>query len=211
MKDYSNYHINRNDKIKHDGELLFEYALNGYESEDVTINNVATKAIIHTKYSDTESRYILGRVNEIERGYIVNWNSQNWLINTLPENNHIYKKAEMKLCNSTLTLKGEPTKTITGTDYRGAPIYEYVDGAPTLIPCIAENKLYISDNNQAINLPDNQIKVTIPYTVHNEIAINKVFPMYGNEYKIIGIDKTQSIDAVGLMVITGQFESEVSV
>lgn len=178
-------------------------------SKTVIINEIEYEAIIDQGKDSNEKKILFIPDVIFNKGIIVNYSSKDYLIIDF-EDNEMYPSGIMRLCNSTYKLKGEPTQTIVGYDYRQAPIYETVEGIPTLIPCIAENKIYTNDNNQAINLPDNQIKVTIPYTVHEDIAINKEFTMFDTVYKIIAVDKTQSIDNVGLMVITGQFEQGVS-
>ena len=51
MKDYSNYHnIDTRGKIVSDGKRILKHALeNGYESEEVLIDGISTKAIIQSK------------------------------------------------------------------------------------------------------------------------------------------------------------------
>jgi hypothetical protein len=204
MKDYSNYHnVSINDKITHDGKLIFEYGLDGYEGYNVQLNGINTKVLIYNSFSDKEgtSKYIIGRIEEIERGLTVKWNSENWLIISKPDDNKIYRKAVIKLCNSNFPLPGTETKTLLGYDSSNRPVYDTVTSPPTLLPCIVESTIYLPNDSQPIILPNGKILITIPYTVNDAIAENKGFEMYGEQYKIIGIDRSQSVEGVGLMIL----------
>jgi hypothetical protein len=204
MKDYSNYHnTSINDKIAHDGKLIFEYGLDGYEGYNVQLDGIDTKVLIYNSFSDKEgtSKYIIGRIEEIERGLTVKWNNENWMIMSKPDDNKIYRKAVIKLCNSNFPLPGTETKTKIGTDSSGRPVYDTVLSPPTLLPCIVESTIYLPNDSQTIQLPNGKILVTIPHTVNDAIAENKEFEMYGERYKIVGIDRSQSVDGVGLMIL----------
>ncbi len=211
MKNYSNYHeISVNDKIAHDGKLIFEYGLDGFEGYDVTINGVSTKVLITSKYSnsgDGLSKNIIGKIEDIERGLLVEINGENWLVVTKPEDNKIYRKATIKLCNTSLSLTGEPTQVDTGEkDWRGDPIYEETPGQSTIVPCIVESKIYYNQTTEAINLPDGHLQVTIPYTEHKDIALNGVITVYNDNYKIVEVDRTQSLNKTGILVISAKRE-----
>lgn len=204
MKDFSNYHqTDMAEKINHDGNLLLEGALIGAGSSAVKINGIETRAVITKKYNSNggNNQNIIGRQSEIIRGNLVEYQNEKWLITSLPSDNDVYRKAIITVCNNTLFLKNEPVKTQTGTDRFGRPEYDYVYPPDTPLPCIADNSITTNESDQPIRLPNNQLQITIPYTEHPDIKEGKKFQMYGREYEINGIDETESIDKVGLMII----------
>lgn len=209
MKDYSNYHnANPNDKIENDGNLLFEFSLSGYEAYDITVNGKSSRAIMTPKFNsvDETTQNIYGRIEDIQYGNVISVTEtgEEWLVMTKPIDNKIYRKATVRYCNSTFPLPGTKTKTQTGTNAYGDPIYEYTTTPPTLLPCITETTVTFDNSDEAINLPEGQLQVTISYTEHPELVESKEFTMYGSQYQIIGIDHTKSINGVGLLVIKGK-------
>jgi hypothetical protein len=203
MKNYSNYHgVNFNDKLINNGNLILEKTL----THDVTIQGVPEKVLIYDKYRNDDGtvKNIVAKIGKLKRGYVVQFNNHDWIVVSLPENNVVYEKAIIKLCNNILTLKGTTTKTQVGTDHFGRPQYQETISQDILLPCIVEKTIYTNNEDKPINLPDNQIRVTIPYTVHDDITEGKYFTMYEENYKIGGIDKTLSINGVGLMIIYGE-------
>jgi hypothetical protein len=203
MKNYSNYHgVNFNDKLINDGNLILDKTL----IHDVIIQGVPEKALIYEKYNNDNGnlKNIVAKVGKLKQGYIVEFNNQKWIVFSLPENNIIYEKATLRLCNNTLTLKGSTTEIIVGYNDFNEPITETISSEDIVIPCIVETKILDDETEQAINLPEGRINVTIPYTEHEDIAIDKEFEMYGEKYKIIGIDYTQSINKEGLIIINGK-------
>ena len=214
MKDYSNYHnVDIKTKVEHDTNLIFEKSLNGFEGKDVTIDTLLTKAIITSKYNSKfgELKYIFARKNEINRGSLVNYNNENWLVTSIPNDNGIFKKAEIQLCNSTFPIKTDETSILL-TDADGNPILDrfgdeqFIPSGGELIsiPCIVETNYYNKDNNVQLSLPDNSIKITIQYNNSSCIKLNYGFDMYGSKYKIAHIDYSKVINNVGLLIITAK-------
>ncbi|MEH7116036.1 hypothetical protein V7128_01255 [Neobacillus vireti] len=207
MKSYSNYHgTNENQKISHDGLLLLERSLNGFEGYDVLINNLTeSKVLVYQKYdSESTVKKVIGRIGDIDIGNVMTIDNLNWLIITLPEDNKIYRKAEMQLCNSTYPIKTNKTRVLKGLNDFGEKIYDYVDGTVTELPCIVSSTTTSDSVDEAINLPEGQISITLPYVENAEIAEGKEFFMYGSKFKIIGIDYTKSINKVGILIIKGK-------
>jgi hypothetical protein len=202
MKNYSNYHgVNFNDKLINDGNLILDKTL----THDVTIQGVPDKVLIYDKYRNDDGtvKNIVAKIGKLKRGYVVQFNNHDWIVVSLPENNVVYEKAILKLCNNKLLIKGNPV-TITKINDFGEEYEEVVSYDSIEIPCIVETTITFDDTDKAINLPEGRINVTIPYTEHEDIVIDKEFEMYGEKYKIIGIDYTQSINKEGLMIISGK-------
>jgi len=202
MKNYSNYHgVNFNDKVINDGNLILDKSL----IHDAVIQSVPEKVLIYDKFSndDGTKKNIVAKVGKLKRGHVVQFNNHDWIVISLPENNVIYEKAVIKLCNSKLLMKGNPV-TVTKINDFGEEYEEVLSYDSIEVPCIVETTITFDDTDKAINLPEGRIDVTIPYTEHEDIVIDKEFEMYSEKYKIIGIDYTQSIDKEGLMIINGK-------
>jgi hypothetical protein len=206
VRDYSNYHnVNINDKIISDGNLILDQALNGFEGYDVVINGVAKKVVIQSKNSYNtkgDSSYIIGKKGDFDIGSIVEHDSKTWLVPSHIDDIKIYVKGIIRLCNSILTIPGDTTKTQTGTDSMGRPIYSETTSPSTSLPCIAESKVYMSQDQEPINLPNGRLVVTIPFTDNGKIKLNFEFDMYGNRYKISHLDRSQVIGTVGILQLT---------
>jgi hypothetical protein len=183
-----------------------ERSLNGFEGYDVLINNSTnSKVLIYQKY-DYEStvKKVIGRIEDIDQGNIMTIDNLNWLIITLPEDNKIYRKAEMKLCNSTYPIKSNKTKVLKGYNQLGKPIYEDVYEVNRLEPCIVETSYYKTDSNAQLVIQNNQLSITIKYQISDTIAINEEFTMYNNQYKITDIDYTKVINEKGIIKIIAE-------
>jgi len=137
-------------------------------------------------------------------GSIVNYDNSDWVVVDFNRND-IFPLITIRLCNSTFTIKGETTQTPTGeTNYRGEPLYATTYGENILIPCIAEDKFYMGDNDQPIRLAGGRLLVTLPYSNNESFEMGKTFTMYDTNYKIMGVDKTKMINGVGLIILTGE-------
>ncbi|MER2059119.1 MAG: hypothetical protein ABTA16_09870 [Niallia sp.] len=222
MKDYSNYHnINTNDKLHRDGMTLLEHSLNGFESYEAFVDTSPTpiRVLIYQKYdSDSETKRVIGHISDIERGNILNINEQDWLVVTIPEDNKIYRKADMKICNSFFPAITDKTRVLMRDeqgniirDKFGDPAYQWIDGKVLLIPCIVESSIKNNEANKQLNLPDGRIVITMKHQQIDNVKNNEKFQMYDNTYNIVNIDKTKVINEIGLMTITADIvPSEVT-
>lgn len=112
----------------------------------------------------------------------------------------------VRKCNSSVSIQTGETRTQTGTDSLGRPIY-----ASTPIyfesECIVSTKLYINSFmkvDKAINLPSGQLIVYVPYDSDYAIREKMEFEMYGYTYSIFDLDYTRIINGVGLLGIIAQ-------
>jgi len=169
----------------------------------VKINNVDVDVIVNNEEKDNEKLIFFMPDYDVNIGTVVEYKGSKYLILEFFDN-AAYPKGKMKLCNTSFSLSGTSTKTQVGENSFGEPLYEYVESAPTLLPCIAETTITSDNVNEAINLPEGIIQITIPYTEHADLVEGKEFTMYGTTYQIIGIDYTKSINGVGLLVIKGK-------
>ncbi|ARC67825.1 hypothetical protein B34_00382 [Bacillus licheniformis] len=194
MKDFKNYHqIDVNKKIEHDGKLIFQAGLKGFQSETVSIDEKeSVTCLITSKFSngDGMTKYILGLPEDIYIGGVVNWDSQKWLITTFPSFNKIYKKAEIRLCNSSiqLTTNDKWIDSDKISEVTGKPIKTKVPGEVIEIPCVFERSTSINGTDLAVNLPDGQANITIPNINNDKIKIGLLLSFFGEDYLVNDID-----------------------
>ncbi len=125
----------------------------------------------------------------------------NWLIMSLDKKQYYDVKGNIKECNSTLTLVTSTVETITGYGTSGRPIITKTNTTTTW-NCIVETKVFSADMNSQINLPKGEIKVTIPYSAL--VLEGMEFSMWGNDYKITGLDLSKVISSVGVLSISAE-------
>jgi len=212
LKDFSNYHrIDVTKKIEHDSLFLLNRSLNGYSSYDVKINyDKLAKVLMNQKWdADGEGMKIIGHIVDIERGNLIEYDSEYWLIVTKSEDNRIYRKAEVRLCSASFPVKLEDKKVQVGIDNLGRPVYDIIPGEIIQVPCVVkmnDASTAIADTNEPVNLLANQVMITIPYTEAPSIELNEQFNLYNETYRIIRIDPSSSINKVGILRITGERE-----
>ena len=119
-------------------------------------------------------------------------------------NNLINPKAELEMCNSTITIKSIPLPPtpIEYDDFMN-PIYpdDYDPTPQTLsFPAILEKSVVNEDTGAKIALDEDKIKATISYT---ETTINS-FWAYGEKYDVYSKDLTKVIKDKGLLILFGE-------
>lgn len=195
------------DKLVSDSkEIVNNNFTNSLFNEIIFINGIETIAIVKQEKKSEEKIIILRPDNRIELGSIIRINDFNYLaINSLSNGIYsIYPTTKVKLCNSTYHLPGKIEKVQIGVNEFGLPIWDYVESEPILLPCVVETTITSDDTNEAINLPEGTIQVTLPFTEHEDLTESKKFTMYGSSYEIIGIDYTKVVNSSGLLVIKGK-------
>lgn len=211
MKDYSHYYdFDINQKIKRDGLLILERSLNGFQGYDAIINSdIHTRVLLFQKWNDDgASKKVIGRIEEIERGNLIQIDSDYWLVVTVPIDNKFYRKANVVLCNNTFHILSNKTQVLLRdengnivTDRDGRPVYKWVYEIDKHEPCIVERTYKIDEERQFV-LPEGQIRITMQYQKADNIIENSVFDMYNEKYKIMDIDYTKVINNKGIMIIT---------
>lgn len=210
MRDFSNYHkLDVSKKIEHDSLFLLNKSLNGYSSYEVVVNyEKSTKILMNQKWdADGEAVKIIGHIADIERGNLIEHNGEYWLVVTKPEDNRIYRKAEARLCSAEFPVKYADQKVEISKDDLNRPVYKIIEGEVKMLPCVPkmnDASTSIADTNNPINLLDNQVMITIPYTEAPSIKYNEKFKLFNDTYRIIRIDPSKSINKVGVLRITGE-------
>lgn len=207
MKDFSNYHgINTNQKLTHDGLLILQKSLDGFGGYDVVINNIVnSKVLVYQKWDgNSETKKVIGRIEDIERGNLLKLEGDDWLVTTHPEDNRIYRKAEIKLCNSTFPIESDKTPVLIGRDPKtGRPIYDY-QSTITYEPCVVETKYFFNNRNEQITLPEDRVMISIKYHNDTNLEINKEFDLYKTRFRITFVDYSKVVNHKGIITITGE-------
>lgn len=163
---------------------------------------VSNKKEVRTKHSDNFKH---GDIIDIENK--ISKERQTYLLTKSVETKEGYDLSVAELCNSTFKLSGTETKVLKGYDYLNRPIYETTTTGDQYIPCIVESRIFnATGEDEAINLPENKIQVTMQYTEHKDIDFGKDFQMYGQPYRITGLDYTQVMNNKGILKIIGERE-----
>ncbi|WP_425203606.1 hypothetical protein [Priestia megaterium] len=184
---------------KHILEKTFDSSLSSYT---LLVDNVMTDVIAVSGKTSKEKTFLF-KPNYVGRtGMIIVFESSSFLV-TDYKTNLINSSAKARQCNNSITLTSELSESVViGYDDLGRPVYDDVESEEVVIPCICDTVIKNDDTERAINLPQEQMLVTIPYTEHEDLNYDKELILYGSHFKIIGIDDTESIDKVGLRRLT---------
>jgi hypothetical protein len=212
MKDYSNYYLDPNEKILHDGNLMLEQSLNGFEGYSVRVNDqYDTQVMLYNKYgSSAESRSVIGKPGDVRRGNVYTYENQAWLTVSFPEDYQIYKKAEIRICNNLFPIKQDEMRDLL-RDADGNPILDG-RGRPQYItktvditaPCIVDSRYSFTRGEQQIVLAEDRIEVVVGYVESENLKLNFEFKMYGDTYKVKNIDYSNVINGEGILIISAE-------
>ncbi|MGG0308445.1 hypothetical protein ABEY43_06475 [Priestia megaterium] len=184
-------------------ERLFSTSL---ECKKVVIDGLEQDAIVNKGKTINDKKFLFRPSSTVKVGSFVDLSEERYLIvDVNMDVNEIYPFATSKLCNTSFELEGEITQVLVGNDPRtGRPIYETTESSPIVLDCIAEKTVFRSSTDEAINLPEGQILITIPYIEHKSIAESQKIDLYNDTYQIIDVDDTESINKVGIRKLTAK-------
>lgn len=195
MKDYSNYYETTvHDKIVADGNLIFDAQLIA-EGEDVTIDGITYKAIIHESSNPLnllkEERKIFVKESiDLHRGSVVIHDNITYLVVSEIDTNDVYLRGVMARINLKINM--------------------LIEGVACEIPAIASvQTLTIDGKNEVkqVTLPDGQylLKISNNETTQKITYDNNNRFLIGlHAYKVINIESTIQ---QGLLAITVERES----
>lgn len=127
-----------------------------------------------------------------------------WLVSDFISDNPLYPKAKIERCNYTLQLKTGETKTLVGHDTLNRPVYNTTP-IYTNVQCILRNTVSTIGLNQAINLPQGQVLLTVQYNdISRSINENDNLELYGKQYKVVGFDYTSIVQVTGCLMILAE-------
>ncbi|MGG4038558.1 hypothetical protein [Heyndrickxia ginsengihumi] len=176
----------------------FQYILDSL-GVDVLINSVSTKAVVtntpvNANYDDKK----INTLEVIKRGDKVTYKNGVYLIiSEINADRYGKYKGLMRKTNFIIPIKVGTTQVDTGQkDSLGRPVYETV---PTYAneECIVANQTASVGSAGAINLPQGNIDLMFQDNENTKkIALNNVYTIAGQSYKVIGFDNTQ----IGLII-----------
>lgn len=168
-------------------------------------NNEIHYCITKDKSTYDKRKFIFTPDTVVNLGDYVTESDKTYLLSE-KDTNEITPTLIGDLCTAMFDVKYEDKQVIIGYDKLGRPIYDIIVGEVKELPSVVEMNdasTSIADTNKPINLLDNQVRVTIPYTEAPSIKYNEKFELYNDVYKIIRIDPSGSINKVGVLRITG--------
>lgn len=169
--------------------------------QSIKINDIKDATVIVEQITNSDDKRIYTSVyDEIKLGFYIMLNNKKWIIIDYPELIcNAYWRARMRMCNNVLTLQTGVTRVQIGTDSLGRPVYQETKQYTSWDCIVSQKSLNISDIDYPIVLPEGRISIIIPYIDNPAINENTEFNMFGDTYKIIGIDKTNIIDSNGIL------------
>lgn len=199
MNNYSNYHnANFKDKVFRDSNIMLERQLNGLEGIDALVDGISKRIVAQSKYDSEDKMKIIAKTQDFDTGSLFEFSNKKWLCIGIPVDNEISCIGTVQLCNNTLLIQTGTTKTISGYDPMGRPIYveQPIDST---FPAIVQSRLYLTENNEQVNIPDGRLHITVKY--NNTIKKGMTFTMYGDKYQINGIDYSNTINGKGTITL----------
>ncbi|WP_405101431.1 hypothetical protein [Oceanobacillus sp. FSL H7-0719] len=206
MKDYSNYHGNLNytDKLLRDGVKTFERSLITSPDAFTVVVNDEEKNVMLQSTAKYDERRILFKEGDIAWGDIVIYENEKWLITERPFFNKIHEKSHIKLCNNEMKFT-YLTEGVFERDRYGNKIWiEEPTEVVTLFPCVIDSISNLNTKTTSghqVNVPEGDSVVMIQYTEDELIQISNEFTMFDDNYRISGIDKSQTYKGEGVLIL----------
>lgn len=174
----------------------------------IKINDNEIDCIINHTEDDEKKSIIFRPDSVIDIGSIIEYKNKNYLLISFTDD-EISPNGIIQLCTQLFPIKEKGQKILIGRDELNRPVYESNDDKVINIPCIVkmnEATIAIADVNKPINLLNNVLYITIPYTESESIDYDQEFEMYNAIYRIIRIDTSKSINKIGLMKLTAEMK-----
>ncbi|MEK4451294.1 Ig-like domain-containing protein [Paenibacillus sp. FSL L8-0506] len=198
MKDYSDYHPTRKEKMLHDAKKLFDFNVTGFSGSEVIVNKqMTTKVIMYDKYSASQSvKTVIAEKDSLTFGDIVTFDDGLiLLIGTLESENVVTKKWVAKKCN--ITLKW--------VDDEGE-----IQESPCVLDYNAKSNFGVEEG-KVMSLPDGRRQVILPKTLHT-LGIakrDKRFIIGGEAFKSIDCDYVSDEGLVNLSLQSTQIDPAI--
>ncbi|MGE7219657.1 hypothetical protein ACQKJC_24785 [Priestia koreensis] len=155
--------------------------------------------INHKSVGDVEEKKIRS-LERIKRGSLVEIEDFQYLqIADVNLRNGMLYEGIVRRCNAKLPTTVCENVIIGYDPMWGDPVYESTCRTEYNIPSIVDGKVFTATQNQAINLVQNEISVTIQENDMNKenYGLNKQMIILDRNYKVIAVDNTKS----GLLIL----------
>lgn len=179
------------------------------EAYNVLLNGNPYRLIVQSspKYGDSQvKRTILFNRGEVTRGDMIFHDDKDWLVFDMPLYNRIYEKSTMVMCTHNMHFTYIVDGVIDHYDDLDNPVYS--------IPPRKETKIFKcsvlsvrdleADTGRKINLPEGYTILYIQSTDDKLITIDNKFEIFGEPYRIRGIDKSMLFNGYGVLEIVAE-------
>ena len=170
-------------------EVFKEILANSPETYNIELNGKPEQVIIQTT-QDSETKKVLTVLGLLNRGDLILYDGSYWLVNSRPTDNKMNDSAIMRLCNSSISLTSSDELIDSGKidEVTGRPIKIKVPGEKVDIPCVLERTTSTIGSELAINIPEGQAHVTIPFLKHEKLKKGLFLSFYVEEFRVDDID-----------------------
>jgi hypothetical protein len=193
-------------QIDHTKHMMTKGFANSPSYKEVYINNnveVTGVWITSDSTDPKEKKIIMQPINSINSGDLITDGTDKWLCVMAEKDNNVYESGSIEKCNAITTFTTE-TKTLTGTDSLGRPVYD-IAASPTSYSCVVKSKTRISSQTDgAINIPDGRVVILMSYDASLDVDILSEFELYDNTWKIVEIDMTGVENGSGVFGISAE-------
>lgn len=170
------------------------------EAYEIEIDGNIKKIIIQST-TDYNKRRILFNEGELEWGDLIVYNNEDWLVSERPFFNRIYSKSHIRLCNGLMSFEYWE-REIVDRDALGNPIYGDEKLININIPSVVESiSNWKTPTGEQINFPEGDMVLEIANTDSELIKINNRFKLFGDMYRIAGIDKSKVYQDKGVLIL----------
>ncbi|PAD57318.1 hypothetical protein [Bacillus licheniformis] len=170
-------------------QIFIEILANSPETYDVELNGKPVQVIIQTT-QNSEVKKILTVIGLLNRGDIIKYDDNLWIVDSRPTDNKMNDSATMRLSNSSIkiTTNDKWIDSDKISEITGKPIKIKVPGEVIEIPCVFERSTSINGTDLAVNLPNGQANITIPNIKNDKIKIGLPLSFFGEDYLVKDID-----------------------
>jgi hypothetical protein len=177
--------------------------VNGTIDLEVQLQDISsvTRSANVSLVQDVLKFMILKPNTSVNIGDMIELDGQFWMVSDYVSDNYLFPKAKIDKCNFELQLKTGETKTLKGYDNLKRPVYD-IKPTYTNIHCILRTTLSSVQLNQAVNIPQGQVYITMQYNdIAKSVKENDEFDLYDRQYKVVGMDFSNIVNGVGCIML----------
>lgn len=210
MMRMNSYGVNAKEAhINQSKSIIRQQIMNSYNRQDAYLKvdkSELTYCITRDINANIERKFVFIPDAKVRMGEYVTIDDKTYLL-TKQDTNEVTPEFTGLFCTAFFHVRSEDREELIGFDDLDRPVYDIIPGEVLKLPCVVkmnDASTAIAGTNEPVNTLDNQIKISITYTESKSIQHNERFVMYGDVYRIIRIDPSDSINGVGVLHITGE-------
>lgn len=188
------------EEIEQSYDVFDEILQESPEAYEIEVNG-EIKTVIIQSTTNYNKRRILFKNNDLHWGDLIIFEGEKWLVADRPFFNRIYSKSHIKFCNTSMIFE-KWEREIIDRDPLNNPIYGDSKLTTVEIPCVVESITnWKTPTGEQINFPEGDMVIEISNTNNELIQINNKFKMFGDTYRIAGIDKSKIYQDKGVLIL----------